>query len=253
MTLGGHSHCCCIRICPEGTFRLLQFEAGNPEVFKTLRDCRVARESTTLSSRDRFASWQLGWDVASRHVLGDGHLPGWSKGMPRKPCPGCPLFRSSHQKLMGSTEDKAPSLSTLSLSTNPTSWSPTALLCLMARVHHPSETSYSKHSLSCCIIFSFATICNKAHARRHVCHINSSGRSSQFSQHYRKSDGHIANKGVWNVPLLLWPRDSGTWGTPAKPGIKRVNQKEQLIVGSQEHVSWCEVALTWWMTTAEEE
>lgn len=96
-------------------FHPLEFKAGNPEVFKMLRDCRFARESTTLSSKDRFAGWRLGWDVASRHVLGDGHLPGWSKGMPRKPCPGCLLSRSPCQEPMGSTEDKAPSLISQSL------------------------------------------------------------------------------------------------------------------------------------------
>ena len=179
--------------------------------------------------------------------------------MLRKPCPGCLLSHSSRQELMGSTEDKALSLSTvsgLSLSTNPMSWSPKALLYLTARVHRPSETwhlPYSKHSLSCCVIFSFATMCNKAHAQRHICHINSLGRSSQFSQHSKKSDGRVANKGVWHVSLLLRPGDGRTWGTPAKPGIKRVNQKEQLMVGSQECVSCCEVALTWWTSTAEEE
>lgn len=37
----------------------------------------------------------------------------------------------------------------------------------------------------------------------------------------------------------MWP---GDLGHSCKPGIKRVNQTEQLGVGSQERVSSCEVA-----------
>lgn len=90
--LGGQAARCWIRICPVGTFRWLEPKAGHPEVllavFMLLPDCRFARESNTLSSRDRFAGW-LGWGMASWHIpWGDG-----TKGVSGKPCPGCPIHQ----------------------------------------------------------------------------------------------------------------------------------------------------------------
>lgn len=75
-----------------GTFRWLEPKAGHPEVllavFMLLPDCRFARESNTLSSRDRFAGW-LGWGMASWHIpWGDG-----TEGVSGKPCPGCPIHQ----------------------------------------------------------------------------------------------------------------------------------------------------------------